>query len=220
MASQLCVICGQVEATTFDHVPPKGIFPKPRPNDLVTVPCCFSCNNFGSKHDEEFRVFLSLQLGMELPATRKLWKEGALRSIQHNQRLRNHIINSSRLIDVKSPAGIYLGKQRAVPMPIKAHNAVLDRTVRGLYFHHFGRILGSRVSCRVRPLNGLPAGFESIIKLMEFGSVGGDSLVYRYGRAFDSPLDSLWVILFYKRYLVFVETISKSGRNAKKARSA
>ncbi|BCM23963.1 hypothetical protein ZMTM_02220 [Methyloradius palustris] len=97
-------------------------------------------------------------------------------------------------------------------MSVKAHNAVLDRTVRGLYFHHFHQVLGTRVSCRVRPLISLPVEFNSILNLMNLGSIGGDSLVYRYNRASDSHLDSLWVILFYKRYLVLVETRSKKGR--------
>lgn len=211
--NQLCVICGVREATTSDHVPPKGVFPKPRPSDLITVPCCFHCNNSSSKQDEEFRIFLSLQLGMETPGTRKLWKDAALRSLQHNQRLRNHIIQNSWEVDIKTPAGIYLGKQRAVTMPARAHNSVLDRTVRGLYFHHFGHILGSRVACRVAPLKGLSADIEPTLGMMEFGSVGGDSFVYRYGRASDSPLDSMWLLLFYKRYLVLVETRPKSRSN-------
>lgn len=207
---QRCAICGIREATTSDHVPPKGVFPKPRPNDLVTVPSCFQCNNSSSKQDEEFRVFLSLQLGMETPTTRKLWKEGALRSLHHNQRLKNHIVNNSKEVEVRTPAGIYLGKQRAVTMSARAHNSVLDRTVRGLYFHHFGHILGPRVACRVAPLKGLSGELEPIIEMMSFGSVGGDSLIYRYGRASDSLLDSIWVLLFYRRYLVLVETRSQS----------
>lgn len=154
-------------------------------------------------------MFLSLQLGMETPATQKLWKDAALRSLHHNQRLKNHIIQNSWEVDVRTPAGIYLGKQRAVTMPARAHNAVLDRTVRGLYFHHFGHILGPRVACRVAPLKSLSGEIAPILDMMAVGSVGGDSLIYRYGRASDSPLDSIWLLLFYKRYLVLVETRPK-----------
>lgn len=212
---QRCAICGIRNATTSDHVPPKAIFPKPRPADLITVPSCFQCNNSASKQDEEFRVFLSLQLGMETPITRKLWKDAALRSLHHNQRLKNHIINNSWEVDIKTPAGIFLKKQRAVTMPARAHNSVLDRTVRGLYFHHFGHILGTRVACRVARLYGLSGEIESILEMMEFGSIGGDALIYRYGRASDSPLDSMWLLLFYRRYLVLVETRPKSRSYSK-----
>lgn len=209
----LCVICGAAEATTDDHLPPKNLFPKPRPNDLITVPSCFRCNNVGSKHDEEFRVFVSIQLGMETDVTRKLWKNGALRTIHHNTRLRSHLITNSREVDLVTPAGIYLGKRRAVTVPMHSHNAVCDRIVRGLYFHHYGTILGSRVSCRVTPLQSIPSEMESFLALMSFNSIAKGAFCYRYGRASDSPLDSMWLLLFYGKYPVMVETRSKSRSN-------
>lgn len=212
-AKQMCVLCGVREATTSDHVPPKAIFPKPRPNDLITVPSCFDCNNTGSPYDEEFRVFLSLQLGMETPTTRRLWKDEALRTIHHNRRLRQHLIEKSWDVSLRTPAGIYLGKRRVVTMAVRPHNSVLNRTVRGLYFHHYGEILGRRVSCKVTPLTGLSKEFSSIVDLMTFSSIGVDALWYRHGRAAESPRDSLWVLLFYQRYLVMVETRSKARSN-------
>lgn len=207
---KLCVLCGIREATTSDHVPPKAIFPKPRPSDLVTVPSCFNCNNKGSKYDEEFRVFLSLQLGMETHTTQRLWKNESLRTIYHNRRLQQRLVEKSWDVNLRTPAGIYLGKRRAVAMPVRPHNFVLDKTVRGLYFHHYREILGSRVSCKVTPLVRLPNEFSSIVDLMTFSSIGINALWYRHGRAVESPLDSLWFLIFYQRYLVMVETRSKS----------
>jgi hypothetical protein len=207
---QRCALCGVSVATTSDHVPPKNIFPKPRPNDLITVPSCFKCNNIGSKYDEEFRVFLSLQIGMENLTSQNLWKKGALRSLHHNRRLRRHILDRSWEVDLKTPAGIYLGKQRAVPMPARPHNAVLDRTVRGLYFYHFGEILGPRVACHVKPLTGIPQEISPTLEKMSLGCVGGRAFCYRYGRAVESPLDSLWLLLFYEQYPVLVETKPKT----------
>lgn len=205
---QTCVLCGIRGATTSDHVPPKAIFPKPRPNDLVTVPSCFNCNNKGSKYDEEFRVFLSLQLGMETHTTQRLWKNEALRTIHHNRRLQQRLVKKSWIANLRTPAGIYLGKRRVVAMPVRPHNSVLDRTVRGLYFHHYGEILGPRVSCKVTPLTGLSNEYFSIVDLMTFSSIGADALWYIHGRAADSLSDSLWFFLFYQRYLVMVETRS------------
>lgn len=210
---QLCTICGAADATTLDHLPPKNLFPKPRPSDLITVPSCLRCNNVGSKHDEEFRVFVSIQLGMETDTTRKLWKEGALRTIHHNNRLRSHLITNSREVDVVTPAGISLGKRRAVTVPMRSHNAVCDRIVRGLYFHHYGAILGSRVSCHVAPLQSIPSEVGPILSLMSFNSIADGAFCYQHGRAADSPLDSMWFLLFYDKYLVMVETRSKSRSN-------
>lgn len=54
-AKPVCYLCGGIP-TTRDHVPPLGMFPAPRPKNLVTVPTCESCYRGGSLHDEYFRV--------------------------------------------------------------------------------------------------------------------------------------------------------------------
>src|SRR5688500_18167485 len=54
-----CYLCGATENLTRDHIPPKGLFPKPRPSNLYTVPCCYSCNNGAAKEDEYLRVAAS-----------------------------------------------------------------------------------------------------------------------------------------------------------------
>lgn len=36
----LCCYCGINSSTTKDHIPPKSIFNKPLPNNLITVPYC------------------------------------------------------------------------------------------------------------------------------------------------------------------------------------
>jgi len=58
MAEKRCYLC-KGEADTKDHVPPKGLFPEPRPSNLITVDCCYRCNQKFTKIDEEFRLFVS-----------------------------------------------------------------------------------------------------------------------------------------------------------------
>lgn len=58
-AKNKCYLCGATENLTRDHIPPKGLFPKPRPSNLYTVLCCFECNNGASQEDEYFRVATS-----------------------------------------------------------------------------------------------------------------------------------------------------------------
>ncbi len=60
-----CCYCGTKEATTRDHVPPKAIFNKPRPDDLITVPCCFECNNQASSFDEKFKAYLGMHIARQ-----------------------------------------------------------------------------------------------------------------------------------------------------------
>ena len=82
-----CAICGQREGTTRDHVPPKAIFPKPRPNNLVTVPACPECNNGASDSDDLFKVYLSMQAAGNNEIARRLFQEKTVRTLQRNQSL-------------------------------------------------------------------------------------------------------------------------------------
>ncbi len=58
-----CYLCNKPNPMTRDHVPPKGFFPVPGPTNLITLPCCESCNNSYSLDDEAMRVWLSSALG-------------------------------------------------------------------------------------------------------------------------------------------------------------
>jgi len=40
----ICVYCGKKLPLTKDHIPPKNLYSKPRPSNLITVPCCEKCN--------------------------------------------------------------------------------------------------------------------------------------------------------------------------------
>ena len=53
----ICVYCGQeCERIEPEHVPAKNLFPHPRPNNLITVPCCSRCNRQASMDDEYFKI--------------------------------------------------------------------------------------------------------------------------------------------------------------------
>lgn len=61
----LCYLCGTIlddSNRTMDHIPPKGLFPRPLPNNLLTIPCCRQCNNGFSRDDEFFRLIATLGL--------------------------------------------------------------------------------------------------------------------------------------------------------------
>ena len=55
---QACYLCGG-EATTRDHIPPKGLFPAPRTANLITVPACSTCNQRASLDDGYLRLVLT-----------------------------------------------------------------------------------------------------------------------------------------------------------------
>lgn len=70
---ELCYLCGKPvreyklrsgepsppDLKTRDHAPPAGLFPSPKPSNLIAVPCCFRCNNEHSGFDERLRIVAS-----------------------------------------------------------------------------------------------------------------------------------------------------------------
>lgn len=92
------------------------------------------------------------------------------------------------------------------------HKRVLRRIVRGLYYHHFGQIVETETVVDANPMRKLPAEFAEFLPDMVLANVGGDAFIYRYGRAMESPQDSLWVLWFYRRHLVCGHTQTQERR--------
>lgn len=196
----LCAICGKRPATTVDHVPPKGIFAKPRPTNLITVPACFHCNHVASKNDEKFRVYLSLHVGIDTPQTKILWNKHALRSIRHNKQLHHEILKTMKPVEVVTPNGIVLGKRTAVLWNSQSHDSVIERTIRGLYYHHFHEALADSALVKVQWLGQLNNDLYELTKNWPQNDIGNGALIYKYGRAEEAPLHSLWIFQFYGRH--------------------
>ena len=128
-----CAFCGKSPAKTRDHIPPRGIFPRPRP-DLITVPACLRCNRDTSKIEEAFRVYLSLRVGVNNDATSNLWNNEAMRTLRHNPSLRKRIVRAMRPISVRSPAGIILADRIGGLWPPESHVSVIEKIKSSNYF--------------------------------------------------------------------------------------
>lgn len=134
--TDICYLCGD-EATTRDHIPPKGIFPRPLPNNLVTVPACAQCNNEAAGDDEYFRTTMSM-LGYPGTVAARVWTERVVGSqFLRRPALRNALSSSLSLVEVRSPEGLYLGQAHQVKVLAKRVNSVVERILRGLYSHHY-----------------------------------------------------------------------------------
>jgi hypothetical protein len=81
-----------------------------------------------------------------------------------------------------------------------AHDAVVERTIRGLYDHHFGEILGDRASITVHRFRSLTPDMIAMSEGWSANVLGTGDCIYRFGRAIDSPLDSVWIFQFYNAH--------------------
>lgn len=206
MRHKLCVFCGKRPATTSDHMPPKCIFPKPRPK-LITVPSCLTCNHSASKKEQEFLVYLSLRIGIDSPETKQLWDRKALESIKQNRKLHRQILSSMRPVEIVTPGGLILGTGTAGLWKGESHDFVAERMIRGLYYYHYGEILGDKVKCKLQWLNELSPDLIETMKSWPFNVIGKEAVVYRHARAPEALLNSVWIFQFYKKHLASGYTV-------------
>jgi hypothetical protein len=192
----LCAICGERDGTTRDHVPPKAIFPKPRPNNLVTVPACLECNNGASDNDDLFKVFLSLQAAGNNEIARRLFQEKTVRTLKRNQSLLALILEEAKELQIINNQG-NIETRTGILWNSAAHDAVMERTIRGLYFHHSGSPIPIDTNLAVQWLHGVPEEILPSLHLFNEVVLGDDQVTYKYIIYGDDPRHSLWLFDFY-----------------------
>ena len=202
----ICAICGERVATTRDHVPPKGIFPKPFPENLITVPACQLCNNGANQADEQFRTYLSMTIRQDLPEAKNLWKNRSLRTLNKNKKLFRAVSEGLRRAPAYTDDGVYLGEKPVFLWPANVYEPIIERIARGLYYKHYNEVLGSRAACEVGFLYSLPTEAVQLTRTMSQVQIGEGIFTYRYGRDADKPLNSLWIFEFYLSHWAYVET--------------
>lgn len=205
-----CAICGVNEATTMDHIPPKNIFIPPRPQNMITVPSCASCNNGASGADESFKAYLTthIQSINELYGNNDIpdmLNKLLMPTLNNNRKLTKRMNNSAKPVSIRTSSGIYIGKEWAIKFPQESLD-VLKRIVRGLYYKHTGHVLGLDISCKVIMENNLDR-WKSIIAPTPRHSVGSnDEFIYRYRLYDENPKISFWFLFFYKSCMFVTST--------------
>lgn len=207
---QLCCYCGTRKATTKDHIPPKSIFNKPRPSDLITVPCCFECNNTASKYDEKFKTYLGMHVGRQGGEAERLFKESVLPTAKHNNKLRNTIFETMYPVYTATKSGIITGKGMAVPWDSDAHDFTIERIVRGLFYHHYKKVIGNNASVETYWFKQIPNGFENML----YGkSIANGKFAYLYNKLDETDFDSAWMFNFYNGHFAAGMVLSPEFKN-------
>jgi hypothetical protein len=212
----ICAICGVEGMVTDDHVPPRNIFPKPRPNNvnLITVPTCSKCNGGSSRDDEEFKLYISLKSGMEAPHCRKL-HESTRRTIQHNSSLKKRLINGSTKFFLPNPkTGEHepVVLQKFDPKPILR---VSEKIIRGLYFKHFDRPLLENAKCNIwlsdmlndesrKVVLGLIEDMKISGKIVSIGT--NKEFAYLYSGT-ECEYSTAWLLMFNEQTYIFGLTV-------------
>src|SRR5947208_1207080 len=120
MRGASCIYCGEADSPTMDHVPPRSMFPEKLPHDieLVSAPACRRCHDANKKDDTIIRnTLISTRETEQHPAVigglAGKRDRSFIRSLDRSGGDFRELLQTMKLVDVKTPAGIYLGQDWA-----------------------------------------------------------------------------------------------------------
>jgi hypothetical protein len=217
-----CAYCGAVGLITDDHVPPRNLFPPPRPNNLLVVPSCLGCNQGASLDDEYFRLTLTFRDDRyEHPAVQKLLPS-VLRSLQKPKKLRfsQAFLRSIAEVDVNTKAGIYLGQRSAYNVDLTRLDRVAARIAKGLFYHERGSRLPNGYEMIAYNESGMAHVSKEISMniqrriLVPLSSspervIGPDIFSYRFRLVESDPNLSAWLLTFFKAVAFICLSVTK-----------
>ena len=197
-----CAYCGK-KATTRDHVPPVSFFPKPRTNDLITVPCCKSCNTTFGLDDEYVKTIVSLRDDIGRHPEGKKLVESVIRALgrKESQGFKSHLSGSLLNAEIKSESGLFLGYHDIHTVDKGRLKSFVERVARGLFFHVFKQPVPNDYV--VTPAPFLEWKIDTL--KMFTGSINNSNIrsisdgIFRFGwtEAPDSPMSTIWYMEFF-----------------------
>jgi len=200
-----CVYCGEIRPLTVDHIPPKNLFPKPRPDNLYTVPSCYPCNNESSKDDEYFRLNIVLREDTpEHVEGSKLFK-AVMRSLTRIQSAgyKKSFLSGIKDLEVFTPHGLYLGEVSTYDVELTRVDKVAARMIKGLYYKERSKRLSDEYEVNTYSMTNLIAKqFHGIVQtLLQLPpNFVGKREVFSYWSMStkDDPDSSVWLLLFFE----------------------
>ncbi len=202
-----CVYCSE-PGITRDHIPPKGMFPSPRPDNLITVPACEK-HNSAANHDDEFMQRYAFFTGAEkCPESIKV-AQCVMRAIEYpeGKNLRAEFYSTLR----KNELG-----QIAIRMDSERADRCMNKMIRGMLYHvtkrklpdgyrTFSHNAAGEFGCELPIPNEIAelhssvlyANAEKILKQPEIVLASG-VYAFRYVQLDEDPNISIWSFEFYR----------------------
>jgi hypothetical protein len=205
---KVCVYCGEKDNLTADHVPPKALFAKPRPQ-LITVPACKDCNENAKLDDDYFQIMLALRGDLSNNNEVKKISRKVVSSINHVKKsgFKNRLMSKVQMVQAYSKGGIYLGRQPSLEVDMNRMTKVAARCVTGLYFHHQKSRVPSNFGVSAMPLSNLknvpPSGViwtETLVndvRKEKINTIRNSVFQYHYKILPEDGVSSLWLMIFY-----------------------
>lgn len=206
---QSCYFCG-APAVSSDHLPPSGIFDKPKPGNRIEVPSCDIHNSQQSMDDEYFRWFVATA-SAENPKAEALIKGKVVSQFNQRPKLLQTIMKHSRIIDLKTPSGIYLGKSPAFEYRRDRIQNVITRMTKGFFLHFYNERLPDNYSVENYLLNPKLDDVQKYLLLkLPIHEIGGDVFSFRFERDHSDKYFSVWFFMFFDKTLIV--SLTKEAR--------
>lgn len=208
MAGSVCVYCGSLDASTVDHVPPKGFFAPPRSSNLITVPCCVPCNHGFSLDDEYVRLAMVLRSDVEGHHAAQALMAPMIRGLgkPKQRRFAKSVLAAVRTVPVRSPSGLHLGEAPVMDINLDRLRRSASRAVRGLHFHEYSARLEGELSVWIEEdignhpeavrseltKNVVAPLYSTVPRVLE-----GDVLTYWRFRDAEQTAGTVWLLQFF-----------------------
>jgi hypothetical protein len=202
-----CVYCGATAQLTDDHIPPKNLFPPPRPSTLITVRSCPRHNLDSSLDDEYFRDMLALRADVSGNPAAERVRGAVLRSLDRptKQAFRDVFHGSFQRILLYGPDGKPVVDKQTYNVSVDRLGWVVARTTAGLFSRHMGRrlptdryLVGANLATEVEfernPV--LEWGRQKLLSASE-NMVAPGVYRYRYAELRVDPNCTVWWHTFY-----------------------
>jgi hypothetical protein len=200
----LCAHCRvplERKEITWDHIPPKGMFPSGT-TGIIQVPCCQTCNTGASNDDEHFRL---MAIDFTANESSILPSQSAARGLLHpkKEKFRDSLFNKAIPIEVETTEGICHGYK--MPVSVSRLMRTAEKIVRGLYYEHKGYPIpeGFLYPCLcLNTTDELTAGVlqSEVIPLLQtppINEIGNGVFRYRYCFTENSPDNAAFLMGFY-----------------------
>jgi hypothetical protein len=200
-----CFFCGATNDLTDDYVPPKGLFPSPRPTNLVTVLSCKACNKSYDLDDEYLRAFLASR-STRNPTGETIWDKKVVEStFRRSPKLREELRKTVLTSELLTPAGLYLGTLLTIGWKGKRLKRGFEKIVRGLFVKEMGSRLPSEILFEFYDQSDFNMHNSLLVlyaRAFERTIGTGDVFSYRFRVAQDDSSCGIWWLLFYRSTVV------------------
>jgi hypothetical protein len=215
-----CIYCGSMENPTDDHIPPKSLFPKPRPNNLITVPSCNSCNEGFHLDDDYFYMLMQTYIKTSEHPEMLKTKEKFIRSIHRKESagFRKSILEKVSIHEISTESGIYLGNSPVLDVNWLRVERVIGRIVKGLFYRKKGIVLPLNCILQVKAIPD-PKNEEEIelfkyllkpFAIQKETILGNNVFSYRFIFHEKNDYQTEWLLAFYEKFLFLSSTFSET----------